>query len=300
MSRHFFTFLLMISFVVVSAFACEPQEEKQNFFPKKFSKEQMQALVSQGVCLDNFKVYTLEKKDHEILKSYVLSTIQVYSALKNPLEGRVEFQNASYKKVEDYSLEIASGFKETGTFKTFVGKYTVQGAYGGYSPSAEIDVIGSYDLFHLILSNEKFNENGLCIHRLYELDDSFTQQTFEIHRLNQTLSKLFYVRKALQQPDKYRLVYDDTAEELGRKWCVEYMKEKEISDQVCMAVLLKQKSTDPSLISLNSKFYSATINALRDDIYSLLGINKMLLQSMYEGVGQKKIASDYIAYIQRI
>ncbi|AIL12298.1 hypothetical protein IM40_00225 [Candidatus Paracaedimonas acanthamoebae] len=293
MLRKSFILLSVISLNILPGFASdEQQDEKLSFFPQKFTSEQLQQLISQGEVKDNFKVYRIEKEDQDILYSYSPYTVQLFTKYLNPLEGRVNFKQESYQTIDEHSIKLFEGYKKTGVLKTFVGKYALQGAYEKES-STEISITGSYDIFRLIFSNEKFNENGLCLHRLHELDGTFTGQTNEAHRLNQTLSKLFYMLKALQQPEKYPLTYNETAEELGRKWFVEYMRTKEISAEKCMAVLLKGKVVDSTLLSLEAEFYTRTLEFLRHEIYSLMGIDCDLLGSMYEGIGEHMINYDY-------
>jgi len=305
--------LTVISLNILPGFASEEQkEEETSFFTPQFTADQLQKFISHGEVKDNFKAYKLEKKDQEILYSYIPYMVQWVTKSVNPLEGRVNFRQASYQTINDYPIESlpeevqmmiqAAEDREkekqgetqpkTRFLTTFTGKYTLQGSYEK-EPSAEISIAGSYDIFRLIFSNENFNENGLCLYRLQELDETFTNQTSNAHRLNQTLSKLFYVRKALQQPEMYPLTYNEAAEELGRKWFVLHMRAQGMSDEKCMKVLVKDQDVDQESVSLGAEFYTSTVNALRDDIYALMGIDKALLNSMYEGIGTHMINYNY-------
>lgn len=283
--------MTIISLNILPAFASEEQtEERKAFFPQNFTDQQLEQLYTHGEAKDGFKVYKVDGENKQTLYSYKPYKFQVITKYTKPFEGRVNFEQESYETIDQPSFEILPGMESVGTLKKFIGTYTLQGAYEKES-TVRISVTGSYDVFRLIFPNESFNENGLCLHRLHELNEGFIKETPNAHRLNQTLSKLFYMKKALQHPKTYPLTYNEMAEELGRKWFIAHMKDNNISDEKCMAVLLKKQDVDPTLISLGDDFYTATVNSLKDDIYSLLGIDKDLLQSMYEGVG--KLVIDY-------
>lgn len=280
--------MTVISLNIFPGFASEDQiEERKSFFPQNFTAQQLEQLYTQGEAKDGFKIYKVEGENKGRLYSYAPSIVQIYTKTMNPLHGRVGFQEERYETIENYSFEIISGQENIGTLKKLIGTYTLQGAYEKES-TAKINVTGTYDLFRLIFTNENFNENGLCLHRLHELDETFIKETHNAHRLNQTLSKLFYMKKALQDSAKYPLIYSETAEELGRKWFVEHMQEKKISDADCMAILTKKQN-----VTLNTDFYTTTLNSLKNDINSLLGIDGDFLQSMYEGIGELMINYHY-------
>lgn len=280
--------MAVISLNILSGFASEDQkEEKKSFFPQNFTAQQLEQLYTQGEAKDGFKIYKVEGENKETLYSYAPSTLQIITKTMNPLQGRVNFEQESYETIEGQEFEIVPGMKEEGILKKFIGIYKLQGAYEK-APTAKINVTGNYDLFRLIFSNENFNENGLCLYRLFELNENFIKQTPKesLHRFNVSLSRLFYLKEALKDSEKFPLIYSKTAEELGRKWFVEHMKENEISDAECIAVL-----TEKQTVSLSEDFYTLTVNGLKKDIYSSLGIDTDLLQSMYEGIG--KIMIDY-------
>ena len=276
--------MTVISLNILPSFASDDQsDEKKSFFPQNFSKDQWTQLYTKGEATEGFKVYRV---DEENKKKLTPNKSQILTNYTNPLEERLCFKEASYEEDEKYEIEMLPGMKEMGILKTFKGIYTLPGAYA-FSSINEINVVGSYDVFRPIFSHGDVEQNPLCLHVLYEFDATFIKQTSGAHRINQTLMKFFYVHKALQQPEIYPLDYNEVAKIAGRTWFVEYMKSQKMSDEICLKMLFNHED-----IRLENEFYTTISNSLKNEIYLSLGIDTALLESMYAGLGWKKISLD--------
>ncbi len=275
MLKKSFLLLSLISFNIAPTFASEEQqEEARSFFPLHFSAEALNELITEKETQEDYKIFSVTEEDSAILFKYSPSRVQVITGGSFP--QRV-------KRIEE-------------DLETHTAVYEIRPAYSYVFSPVKMKVQGEYDVLRSFLPHTEFSANSLCLHRLRELGDQFSDQTSHEFRLNPILARLFYVYKVLETPKDQQATFHalnkDNYKNLGHIYLADYMKDKAFSQETRIKVI------DQEEVSLPKEFYQETFAYLKSKIYATLGVDEQMLESMYEGEGLFEIMAKYNTAMQ--